>query len=302
VRRLIDFHTHSTASDGMCSPAEVVDLAERSGLAAVALTDHDTVAGLAALLREGCAGQAARECRLIPGIEISAMFRGGTLHLLGLGLDVNSPRLVELMDAQQSARAQRDPQMIAKLQELGVEITLDDVLCSTGVPPMSRGAGILPAPHAAPPRTIGRMHFAQALIRKGYANNVHDAFRRYLGTDAPAYVDKERLTPAQAIDAIHASRGLAVLAHPVSLNLENRLQLERVIRELTGAGLDGIEAYHSDHTATCTRMLLDLAHRLNLGVTGGSDFHGQAKPHVQLGHPPVPLAILNETFRKHLGL
>jgi len=311
----------------MCSPLEVVELAERAGLAGVALTDHDTVAGVAEAARavEGLASSASPtgRLRLIAGIEISSIFPGGTMHLLGLGLDVNSPRLTELLAAQQAARAQRDPRMIAKLRELGVEITLDDVLardagvspaCPEGVSPsasavpddVSSSGGLANGTHNAggtsASRTIGRMHFAQALIRKGYAKNVSDAFDRYIGTDAPAYVDKERLTPAQSIDAIHASGGLAVLAHPVSLNLENRLQIERVVRELAGYGLDGLESYHSDHDATYTRMLLDLARRLNLGVTGGSDFHGQAKPHVQLGQPPVPLAALTEKFRRHLGL
>jgi len=319
MRRFIDFHTHSTASDGVCAPAELVALAERSRLAAVVLTDHDTVAGLAEAVE---AAMAFPSLRLIGGIEISAMYRGGTMHLLGLGLDVDSPRLAQLTADQQAARAQRDPQMLAKLHALGVEITMDDVLAAgaqrdAGILPASgegdcatsgglangtHNAGETPASRCAPRRTIGRMHFAQALIRKGYVHNVAEAFRRYLGFAAPAYVDKERLTPAGAIEAIHASGGLAVLAHPVSLQCENRLQLERVVRELAGAGLDGVEAYHSDHDAAHTRMILDLARRLGLGVTGGSDFHGLSKPHVQLGQPPVPLAVLNDTFRRHLGL
>ena len=344
MRRLIDFHTHSTASDGMCSPAEVVMLAGRARLVAVALTDHDTVSGLAA-------AQAAESgsVRFIGGVELSAMFIGGTMHLLGLGLDATSPRLKALLADQQAARAQRDPQMLAKLRALGVDITMDDVLRgageqrdagvnrSTGILPVSR-MGVSPmqtlsgeqtspsqshadeiatscAGHGrdaratgregetpSSRRTIGRMHFAQALLRKGYVQTVSEAFARYLGNDAPAYVDKERLAPAQVIDTIHAAGGLAVLAHPVSLRLENRLQIERVVRDLTDHGLDGVEAYHSDHDAVYTRMVLDLARRLGLGATGGSDFHGTAKPHVQLGLPPTPLAALNEKFRRHLGL
>ena len=347
MRRFIDFHTHSTASDGACSPAEVVGLAERARLAAVALTDHDTVAGVASAVE---AAEAFGSLRLIAGVEISAIFRGGTMHLLGLGLDVNSPRLAELMVAQQAARAQRDPLMLAKLRDLGVDITMDDVrergmgispVSGMGVPPMSgmgvspmRGTGVSPvsgmgvppmrlegfqpsrtldnrqdsppsttATGGTPvPRTTGRMHFAQALMRKGYVQSVAEAFRRYIGFDAPAYVDKERFTAAHVIEVIHAASGLAVLAHPVSLNLENRMQFERVVRELAGQGLDGLEAYHTDHDAATTRMFLDLARRLTLGPTGGSDFHGTAKPHVHLGNPTVPLATLTEKFRKHLGL
>ena len=298
MRRFIDFHTHSTASDGACSPAEVVALAERAGLAAVALTDHDTVSGVAAAVE---AAKAFPSLRLIVGIEVSAIFRGGMMHLLGLGLDVNSPRLAGLISAQQAARAHRAPLMLAKLCQLGAELTMDDLLAerSTGVSPVS-GTGVPPMPRDA--RLIGRMHFAQALIRKGYVHSVSEAFRRYIGIDAPGYVDKERLPPAEAIEAIHTAGGLAVLAHPVSLNCENRLQLERVVRELVGDGLDGVEAYHSDLTTATTRMILDLTRRLDLGVTGGSDFHGRSKPHVQLGRPAVPLAALTEKFRRHLGL
>jgi len=294
-RRLVDLHTHSTASDGACSPADLVRLADQAKLAAIALTDHDTIAGLAQA-RE--AAQAFPELTFVPGIEISAICRTGTLHLLGLGLDVKSHKLQELMASLQAARLQRDPIMIAKLQALGLDITMDDVRAAA----TELSAGDKAPGGKASTGVIGRVHFAEALRRKGYIRTVPEAFERYIGDGGVAYVDKERLTPADAIVGIHAAGGLAVLAHPVSLGFENRLQLDRMVRELKQAGLDGIEAYHSDHDDVLTRIILDMARSLGLGVTGGSDFHGRVKPTVRLGIPHVPLAAINERFRVHLGL
>ncbi|KPK80670.1 MAG: hypothetical protein AMJ81_11630 [Phycisphaerae bacterium SM23_33] len=279
MRNFVDLHTHSAASDGTLPPAEVVWLAERKRLAAVALTDHDTADGLAE------AARAARPLavRFIPGIEISAQFTGGALHLVGLGIDPADRGLRAVLGQLMAARRQRNPRMIEKLRRLGVDITMAEVRALAG------GA------------VVGRLHMAQVLCRKGRARTVQEAFGRYLGCGAPAFVDKERLTPRQALEGIHAAGGLGVLAHPPQLNYGNLAQLERIVRSLVRHGLDGLEVYHPDHTPDQTRWYLDLARRLGLLVAGGSDFHGAGKPEVRLGRPKVPLAAVEQLLAK-LGL
>lgn len=285
MRRFVDLHVHSSASDGQLAPAEVVRLAEGERLAAVALTDHDTVAGLWEAAAE--AGQFPK-LRFVPGVEVSARFSPGTLHILGLNIDPASRALRRLTEQLVSARRERNPRIIARLQALGLDVEMQDVLAEAGTG------------HGGPGGIVGRLHIARALMRKGYVAGVSEAFEKYIGGGAPAYFDKERLTPAEVIAAIHDAGGLAVLAHPVQLACEDRTGLERAVRDLTGAGLDGIEVYHSDHSPQQTRSYLDLALRLDLGVTGGSDFHGAAKPGVMLGRPLVPLAAINESFARAL--
>ena len=282
-RRFVDLHTHSTASDGGLDPAEVIRLADQARLGAVALTDHDTVDGLDEARR------AATQCPnlvFVPGIEISACFPRGTLHLLGLGIDPASDTLSAALETLQAARAERNPRMLKRLGELGMPLDMEDVLAAAG-----------PAP-AGQRHVVSRAHIAEAMRRKGYVSDLRQAFARWIGQGKPAYFDKERLAPAQAIGAIRRAGGLAILAHPVHLQLDNRLQLERVVRDLAGHGLDGIEVYHSDHSDALTRICLDLARRLGLAVTGGSDFHGPPKPHVRLGHPRVPLAALGQAVHQ----
>jgi predicted metal-dependent phosphoesterase TrpH len=282
-RRFVDLHTHSTASDGTTPPAEVVRLADAAGMAAVALTDHDTVAGLA---EARAAAAAFPNLRLIPGIEVSAKFPPPAMvHLLGLGIDEQSSALRDLMAEFRIARAERNPKIIARLQALGVPLDMDDVRAA------ATPAGGEPIDPAAP-RIIGRMHIAEAMRRKGLVPNTREAFARYLGEGGPAYVEKDRLRPGEVIRRLKAAGAVAVLAHPVHLHFEGRLDLERAVREMMDAGLGGIEVYHSDHNDEQTRMYLDLARKLNLLVTGGSDFHGQTKPTVRLGHPRVPLAAI----------
>jgi hypothetical protein len=204
------------------------------------------------------------------------------MHLLGLGVDAADAALCGLMNELREARDARNPKIIAKLQSLGVRVGMDDVLAAAADRPS--GAA----------RVVGRVHIAEALRRSGAVRTLKEAFDRYLGDDAPAYVDKERLNPAAAIRAIRKSGGLAVLAHPVQLHCDDKQDLERIVSRLMDDGLQAIEIYHPDHTNEQTRAYLDLAIRLNLGVTGGSDFHGEGKPDVRLGIPHVPLAAIRE--------
>ncbi|MBC7784869.1 MAG: PHP domain-containing protein [Burkholderiales bacterium] len=258
----VDLHCHSTASDGTLSPSEVVRLAKDNGLSAIALTDHDTIAGVAE------AALTAQEMGIdfLAGIEISAEFpQPGTLHILGYGIDPHSPILRDLTTTLLAGRDNRNPKIVQKLNDLGVTITMAEVEAEAG--------GLV----------IGRPHIAAVLLRKGYVSSIKQAFDKYLAQGAPAYFDKERLTPRQAIDLICQSGGVAVLAHPIQLRTENDAQLERVVKDLVDLGLAGIEVLHSDHDDAAAAKYRSLAVKYNLLQTGGSDFHGGNKPKITLG-------------------
>ena len=286
MRSFVDLHTHSNASDGRSTPAEVIALAEGIGLAAVALTDHDTTAGLA---EARAAAESFPDLHFVPGIELSAKFSSGTLHILGLGIDEEAPELSALTRNLIEARNQRNPKIIARLGELGVDVDFSDVL-----------AVMSGSPTSTDDRVVGRMHIAEALCRKGYVHSTAEAFNRYLGDTGSAFVDKERLTSREVIEPIHQAGGIAILAHPVHLAYENSAQLAMMVRRLVDAGIDGLEVVHPDHSPFQGRACLQLARRLGLVVTGGSDYHGQAKPHVRLGHPRVPLNLLGDKLKQRL--
>jgi hypothetical protein len=262
------------------APGELIARAEGEALAAVAVTDHDTLAGLAGA-RAAAGG--LEELRFVPGIEVSALSAVGPVHLLGLFVDPASVELKALIERLQQARRERNPRICARLREMGVEIPIEELL-----PP---GREI-----------VSRAHIAAALVARGLASSKDDAFRRFVGEGAPAYVPKDRLAPAEVIGAIHASGGLAVLAHPSHVPYENLAQLERIVRGLLRAGLDGLEAYHTDHTPLQTRHYLDLAGALGLETTGGSDFHAGLIAGRSLGRPKVPLGGLGVEVRRRLGL
>lgn len=258
----VDMHCHSTASDGTFAPAQVVQLAKDSGLSGLALTDHDTIAGIAE------AQQAAARLGIdfIPGIEISAEFpHPGTLHILGYGVDPASSELKSLTDQLIAGRDNRNPRIIEKLNEIGIPVTMAEWEAE------------------AKGNVLGRPQLAAILMRKGYVSSIKQAFDKYIGQGSPAYFDKERLTPRQAFQRIHDSGGLAVLAHPVQLRLANDAQLERQIKDLLDLGLDGMEVIHSDHDAATVEKLSVLANKYNLLKTGGSDFHGSNKKDIRLG-------------------
>jgi len=257
--KTIDLHTHSNASDGSLSPGELVAHAVQRGAAAIALTDHDTVAGLPEALR------AAEACsfELVPGLEISADYLGGGMHILGYFIDHADPFFQQELERLQEARRERNPKIIARLQELGIPITYDRVLALSG-------------------GQIGRPHIAQAMLQIGAVQNLEEAFKKYLTKGAPAYVEKFRLSPEQAIVLIHRAGGVPVLAHPFTLNCTTREQLTGLLRRLKDQGLQGLECLYSEHTPDQTREYLHLAAELDLRVTGGSDFHGQNKEGVEI--------------------
>lgn len=258
---MIDLHTHTTASDGTLAPAALVALAKEKNLEAIAVTDHDTVGGVAEALAAG----AAAGVEVVPGIEISAEYSGGTLHILGYYIDSTDAQFLGNIGVLQKARADRNPTIIKKLQQLGMRIELEDVIVEAG-----NGQ-------------VGRPHFAQALLKKGYVKTTKEAFDRYLAKGAAAYCDKFRFPPDAAIAHIKSAGGIPVLGHPSSLNCRSAAELEAVVATMVQWGIMGIEVYYSDHNGEQTKLYEELARKHGLLTTGGSDFHGQAIKGVTLG-------------------
>lgn len=256
---LVDLHTHSTASDGTDSPAALVARARGLGLAAIALTDHDTLAGLAH------AEQAAREqgIEVIRGCEISTRSEAGEHHILGLWIPARAEALDSWLDAVRRRRNERNAEMVARLRALGFDITLEEV--------RARASG-----------SVGRPHMAAVLAAKGYARDVASAFRNYLGSDGKAYVPKRVPPPEEAVRLLAGMGATPVLAHPF-LNAAAAAAVEALTRRLAACGLAAIEAWHSGHSEADTRRCVELAERFDLGLSGGSDYHGANKPGIRLG-------------------
>lgn len=286
----VDLHCHSTASDGTLAPADVVRLAKESGLSALSLTDHDSVGGIA----EAAAEAKKLGIDFISGIEISCEYpQPGTMHILGYGVDPENATLRDLTRTLLEGRDNRNPKIIATLQELGVAITMEEV---------EQEAKADLAEKEGKKKPIGRPHIAAILLRKGYVSSIKQAFDKYLAPGGLAYFDKERLTMTQAVERIIGSGGLPVLAHPVQLRTANDAQLERVVKDLVDLGLAGLETIHSDHDADQVEKYTALAGRYNLLTTGGSDFHGTNKKDISLGTArgrKVPRAFFDALVARH---
>ena len=256
----VDLHMHSTASDGSRAPADVVRAARRAALSAIALTDHDTVAGLAEARVVG----EELGIRIVNGVELSAVEGATETHLLGLHLRDTSV-LERGLGELREMRGRRAARIVELLQSQGVQVTLDDVLLQAGT-----GA-------------IGRPHVARALVADGWATDVRDAFDRYLGAGRPAYVAKDQLGMREAIAMIHAAGGLAVLAHPGQAGTRERIE------PLVAMGLDGVEVKHPSHSPQDTARLRACVDQLGLIPSGGSDWHGAADGPRTIGMMQVPL-------------
>lgn len=281
---MIDLHVHTTMSDGTVSPREVVRLAALKGLQAIAITDHDTVAGVAPAQEEG----RVEHVEVVAGVEISSQWEGGILHVLGYFVSLENLQLRNSLKYLQRGRIERVPKILSKLKDQDVIVTVDEVHreAQGGVP--------------------GRPHVANVLLHKGSVRTLQEAFDRYLKRGAPAYVEKVKLPPAEAIRVIVEAEGVPVLAHPYSLNQADPRLLERTLRSLIDLGLQGIEVYYPKHTPQQTNVYLDLASRLDLVVTGGTDFHGTNKPAVKLGmfpgQGPMPYSLLEGLKSRKVGL
>jgi len=259
VDKVIDLHTHSTVSDGSDSPEEVVALAANAGLSALALTDHDRQDGTEVARRK--ADELGIE--LVPGVEISC-HHPGTMHMLVYFLEPGEGPLQDELVRLQVARDTRNQRMVARLAELGLPVSMEELETEAG------GSG------------AGRPHVAAILVRKGFAFSVQDAFDRYLAKGGPAYMEKERLDPLPAIALAMESGALPVLAHPLSLNL-SATEMESAVGELADAGLAGLEAIYGRYTPEQRASLAIVAARAGLAITGGSDHHGIYKPDLAVG-------------------
>ncbi len=263
----IDLHVHTTASDGTLSPTDVIALARKRRLGAIAITDHDTLNGTRAALQAGI----PPELKFVTGVEISAapppgFDIPGSIHILGYGFDIDHRPLQQILEKQKDSRVNRNPRIIERLNALGIDLSLAEVAAAAGRPDQ-----------------LGRPHIADMLVKKGVARDFDDAFGRYLGTGKPAYVDKYRVDCGDAIKLIGSAGGVAVLAHPWLITNVDPERITALIRQLHEKGLAGIEVFYPEHTPDQQRFLLDIADRFHLLVTGGTDFHGAIKPSIDLG-------------------
>ncbi|HXE81424.1 MAG TPA: PHP domain-containing protein [Vicinamibacterales bacterium] len=260
---MIDLHLHTTASDGECAPAELVERARRAGLRTIAVTDHDTVAGIEDARRAG----EQYGMRVIAGIEITAVASEKDVHMLGYFIDPGNRELLSFLVEQRTARIERVHEMGRRLAALGCPIDVEALL----------------APFGKAGRAVGRPAIAKALVEAGYVANISEAFERYLGLEAAAFVPRRGASPEEVVGVIHRAGGLAAVAHP------GPSARDHLIPPMIEAGLDAIEAYHTDHDEAMVAKYRAMAEQHGLAVCGGSDFHGESRhPHATLGIVTLP--------------
>lgn len=256
----VDLHTHSTASDGTLSPQDLVAHAKAQGLSAIALTDHDTIDGIRP------AKEAALSCsfELIPGMELSCIYNGTEIHILGFFADETSKKLCDGLAAFRTIRDKRNAAMLKRFQEDGFNITVEDLM------------------HGVSDTVITRAHFARVMAEKGYVSSPAQAFDKYLQYGGPYCTRKETVTPKQVMELMTACHIWPCLAHPMQYHL-GYSQVEELALYLKGLGLRGLEVYHSSHNQSQSAKLQVIAKKLGLLPSGGSDFHGANKPDIELG-------------------
>lgn len=264
--RYADLHIHTNKSDSTFSPEEVVRYAAKCGLSAIAITDHDSVEAIP-LVNEYTSQYGIE---VIPGVELSSDANGEEVHILGYYIDFKKEWFLDRLQFLRETRTKRALQMIGKLNELGLKITIQDVLNISG-----EGA-------------IGRMHIARALLERKYISAIAEAFQKYIGKGRYAYVKKYRITPREAIDMVDKLGGISVLAHPQIMNIDS------IIPIMIKQGLQGIEVYHSDHTHEGEEKYLAMTRSYNLLVTGGSDCHGIGKGKVLMGTVKIPYELVEK--------
>lgn len=274
----IDLHVHSTASDGKTSPADLVRLAKAKGLAAIAITDHDSVGGIS----EAVETAKNLSVEIVPGIEVSTAYQGQDFHILGYYLEYNDKELAGELARLQDTRNRRNRMMIAKLNELGFEISYAEVASK-----QKNKEG-----------NIGRPHIAEVLLDKQIVSSKEEAFAKFLGKEGLAYVNPPRISPEEGIHLIQKYKGIPVLAHP------GLYQADQLIDQFVRFGLKGIEVYHPDHSAEDKVRYLNIAKKQGLIVTGGSDYHGEREGdvfHADLGSQEVPWEALVQLKEVKMG-
>lgn len=270
----IDLHVHSNYSDGTLTPKKLTEYAVQKGLSAFALTDHDTVDGIAEAV--SCA---PKGLEVIPGIELSTQYRGRDIHILGLYIDYQNKAFLERLKGFVDSRTLRNQKICALLQQSGIDITLQKLAAEF------------------PGSVITRAHFAKYMLNHGYINSISEAFDRYIGDRGPCYVPREKITPAEAVKLILSADGIPVLAHPPLYHMSDA-GLKELTALLKEAGLMGIEAVYSTYTAKEERQMRALAAQYHLLITGGSDFHGSVKPKIDLGTGTGKLFVSSQLLDK----
>lgn len=275
----IDLHTHSTASDGSMTPAELVRHAKASGLRAMALSDHDTVDGV----DEAMAAGHESGIEVIPAIELSAVSATET-HILGYFIDPHAPSLTSALDRIRAIRVERLTETCGMLRDHGIDVSIDEVRAIAG-------GGVL-----------CRAHIARIMTDKGYAASPRDAFNRWLNVGCPCYSETQAITDEEAISLIRSAGGDAYLAHLHLTKLPDD-ELDAFVTRLASAGLSGIEGYYTDYTADMAKKYRALAKKYGLAISGGTDFHGSFKPHIAigrgLGNMEIPYTVLAEMKKRH---
>ncbi|HEX9155125.1 MAG TPA: PHP domain-containing protein [Nitrospira sp.] len=256
----IDLHLHTTHSDGSLRPSDVLTLAKQANVSALAITDHDITTGIPEAMATG----ETLGIEVIPGVEISSFDGKSELHILGYCVRWQDVEFNRRLATLRESRHRRNPLIIERLREAGLDVTYEEVRALAGT------------------ESVGRPHIAQLLMQKKYVSSAKEAFDRYLAEGRPAYVARELPTPAEAISWIREAKGVALLAHPTWVK-ESGEGLRTCVTTLKEAGLGGIEVHYSTHSKSQTAGYLDLAHRLDLLITGGSDFHGLTKPDIEVG-------------------
>lgn len=262
----IDLHIHSNASDGTLSPSEILALAQNLNLAAIAITDHDTVNGSKEALGIGI----PPSLKFLTGVEISAspppsFPYSGSFHILGYSINIDDPLLNKTLAILQEARKNRNPGIIDRLNSLGIDLSMSELLSEVG------------------DAQLGRPHIARLMVKKGYVESISEAFDKYLGKGRPAYLDKYRIDCSRAIEVILGAGGIPVIAHPFLLNPRDVADIEDLIIVLKKMGLKGIEVYYPEHSPHVISQLAYIANRHELLMTGGTDFHGSLKPEIKMG-------------------
>ncbi|MCD8066936.1 MAG: PHP domain-containing protein [Oscillospiraceae bacterium] len=271
----IDLHVHTTASDGTLTPAAVTARARGLGLAAIAITDHDTVEGVAEAM---CAGKELG-IEVVPGIELSCYYRGREVHVLGYFIDIASASLAETIRAVSENRKARNHIIAERMAADGLPVSIDELK------------------RRFPHTVIGRPHFAEVLVEHGLADSVSDAFARYLNRGRPYFEPQKRMNMDEAAAAINAAGGLAVLAHPYQYRY-SEAEMRRLFADFKSCGGTGIECFYSCYDAEKTAFLTSSAAELGMCVTGGSDFHGSVKPDIELGSGKGGLNVDRELLNK----
>lgn len=272
MQKVADLHLHTDLSDGTFSPEKVVEYAKLQGLHAIAITDHDSCAGIKNALEKG----EEIGIEVIPGVELTAELDDEEIHILGYFIDWKEHAFIKKLAEMSRAREERAREILKKLKKEGIELEAEELFdlfkCRA---------------------CAGRLHIARLMVKKGAVYSVQEAFRKYIGNKGPCYVKKFKLLPKEAIDIIKKVGGVTVLAHPKTINIQYRT-IEDIIDMLVSNGIQGLEVFHSDHTKREAGDFKKLAERFGLLITGGSDCHGLAKKEVLIGRVKVPYELVEK--------